>query len=234
MTTEQLLLDRVLGRIQAEDHIAWAVARLSEGEDGPNLRILAGLNPRFDRDEVEPYFQKACGEFGIAYMLPDASPRTAATLVRDLYEDGVFSADEVVSRMAILYRGDYSDPVLRPWFDLEEDLSLQGSGYEGVYYPPETLEDLRKTVEREWRIFELATQLSDPPDISRWVRCQQCGAVGPPDYWRRSFLWRLRARLRGGNPDVRWAHCGTCGSPEVRGIGSDPAFREEWYRQAAG
>src|SRR5690349_5791010 len=64
--TDLLLLRRALGRAQPEDCVAWAVECLCRGLDGPNLRILAGLSIRLDRDDVERYFLLALEEVGLA------------------------------------------------------------------------------------------------------------------------------------------------------------------------
>ncbi len=58
-----------------EDYVEWAVERLCEGLDTPSLRILAGVNTRFDRDKIEPYFEKTCKELNIKPPCQNAKPR---------------------------------------------------------------------------------------------------------------------------------------------------------------
>jgi hypothetical protein len=58
MITESLFLKRAMNSAAPADYVNWAVERLIEGLDTPALRILAGLNPRLERDDIEPCFKK--------------------------------------------------------------------------------------------------------------------------------------------------------------------------------
>jgi hypothetical protein len=63
VTTDQLLLDRAFGYLQAEDYIEWAVEQLRSGADGASLRILAGREdlPRArDRVDAQGPYAKGC------------------------------------------------------------------------------------------------------------------------------------------------------------------------------
>jgi hypothetical protein len=125
--------------------------------------------------------------------------------------------------MSALASENFGDKLLMPWFYLAEDLDLRGSGYEGCFYPVESIENLRQTVDQEWEIFACLRDDSELEAVWDWVRCQDCRAVGPPTY-------RRPANHRGGQSDAQWAHCSTCGSPEVVGVGFDPNFRLERLR----
>lgn len=235
LTTEQLLLDRALGVARAEDYIDWAVDRMAKGADTPNLRILAGLSPRFDRHDVEYYFKRACYDLDLEPPSVN-SPRAAARITCQLFRKGTFSPAEAVRRIDRLYRplADSSDAWLAPWFYLAEDLSLLGSGYGTAFFASEVVENLEETVTQECRILDLAHALTEPAArvyddvVSRWVRCEECGTVGDPQLRRRSLVWQLEARLRGGLPNLEWPHCRACGSREVSRAGLDPDVREEW------
>ncbi|HEY6562190.1 MAG TPA: hypothetical protein VI072_33210 [Polyangiaceae bacterium] len=121
MTTELLFLRRALGSAQPEDYVQWAIEQLGDGADGPNLRILAGLSTRFDRDEVEHYFKLACSELQFDAPRADMSPLEVAALVRRSYERGDSSAIEAIHMMADVYRtSGYSEPLLSPWLRARE------------------------------------------------------------------------------------------------------------------
>lgn len=229
-STSTLLLRRSMGNALAEDYIDWATECLTQGQDSPSLRVLAGLHPRWERHEVEQYFQGTCRELGIAAIPADAPPRETARLVQEVYRGGKISADEAVRMMADLYtRSAYSDPVLSIWFEIEEELSLQGSGHEGCFYSPELLEHLEETVEREFALFSQAVALPLPPGFNRFIRCSRCSAIGPPKLKHRSATDAIKAGIRGAwAKPALWATCEHCGSFDYRGI-SDPDVREDYF-----
>ena len=238
MNTDQLFLDRALDLAADEDYVAWAVARLVAGDDTPDLRVLAGLNPRFDRQEIGKYFLRACQELSIE--LPDLSsnrPRDAAMLIRRLFDLGVLSAEHVVGRMARLYEeSDYSDPLLDVWYFIDQEMSLRGTPEEAyLSYYPHGLSDLDAVVRREWQLFEWGVVGSQVPGgFTSFTRCEDCGHIGMPVLKRKTLLEAIKARL----PWVRpmppiWAACRRCGSFNHRSI-SDPEVREDYFARSEG
>lgn len=61
-----LLGERARGRVHSEDLVEWAVQELVDGEDGPALRVLAGLSRPFYWSEVDQAFTAVLDEIGIA------------------------------------------------------------------------------------------------------------------------------------------------------------------------
>ena len=220
----------MLGEATPEDHIAWAVRRLGEGFDTPSLRVLAGLDPTHERWEIEPYFLKSLEEADLEAAEGLDGPRDAARIVRRLFEDGRLSAEQTVARMSALHRrGEYADPILGIWHDLEEELLLEGSGHEGVFYPRDAIQPLESAVRREWVLFDRALALRLPDNFIELVRCEPCGHVGVPKRIPNTFLDSVKIALPWlrSPPNVRYT-CAECGSERYRGI-SDPGVRELWY-----
>ena len=234
--TELLLLDRALGRLEAEDYVAWAVARLVAGDDTPDLRVLAGLVPKFDREEVEKYFLRTCMQLAIDVPNLTASWwRDAAKHIRRLFDAGKLSATQVVDRMAQLYvDSGYSDPLLGVWYNIAEELAWLNA-YEtsaGFWYP-HPLGDLNAVVRHEWSLFDLGALDSEvPAKFAAFIRCEDCGHIGEPVLRRKTFLDAISSVL----PWVRlkpplWVTCSRCGSFDYRSI-TDPEVRADYFARS--
>lgn len=172
--TESLLLRRALGRAQPEDYVDWAVDRLSHDVDGPNLRILAGLNPRFDQDDIEHYFQLSCGEVGLTGVGP-TSPMDTARMIRRSYEHGRIAPAEAVELMADVYQASgYQEELLAPWYGMLEEMRW-GEGY---FYSPAALASVEGAVRREWLLLDRALALALPGGWLGLTHCTDCGHFG--------------------------------------------------------
>jgi len=232
MKTDTLLLNRALGTGSREQCVEWAVDQMVAGADTPSLRILAGLNPQVELDEVEEFFQKAAGEMGIQDAMPSRDLRRAADIIWRCYSDGELTEDGVIDLMARLYgKSDYQDALFRIWFDIQEELAMLGSGYEGCFYPPSALKDLKALVQREWQLFRLATTANLPKDYMQFIRCQRCGHIGKATFTCRGFTNRVRSVLPWLKPrPPLWPRCSACGNYDYRSM-SDPDVREEFMRK---
>jgi hypothetical protein len=232
MNTDILLLKRSMGLAISEDYIEWAVERLCEGLDSPSLRILAGLNLRFERHEVEPYFKKTCEELGIGAPPETADPREAAFLIKRAYSHGEMSVEETLNMMSDLYqRSDYGDPLLSVWFNIEEELAMRDTGHEGIFYPPEALGSLEEVFDREWALLERAIGLNLPQDFIQFIRCDLCAHIGKSKMKHRTMVNRIKAKL----PFIQtkpalWHTCAACGSYEYHSM-IDPEVRDAYFSQ---
>lgn len=232
MTTLSLLLNRSMGFALPEDYVQWAMERLCEGLDSPSLRILAGLNTRFERDEVEPYFKKSCKELEIEMPASGVEPRKTAELVKRAYDLGDISAEDALRLLAALYQeSDYSDPLLAVWYGIEEELSLLGSGHEGYFYPTEALDCLEEVLEREWLLFTRALRLKLPQGFGRFIRCDRCGHIGESRLKHRTLTAKLKAMLPWSRPKPpMWNSCRACGSYHYHSM-TDPKVRDAYFNQ---
>jgi len=219
MTNETLFLRRFMGDDIPEDYVEWAVQLLCEGFDSPSLRILAGLDLKFQRDEIEPYFTETCKELDIDIPPRVQEPRATARLIKNL---GKLSAEAVIRMMADLCKkSGYSDPLLQVWFDIEEERSLKGSGHEGCFYPPEKLESLDEVVRQEWDLFVRASRLDLPEKFMRFIRCDKCGYIGKP---------KLKHKLLLSILGLEYPTCSRCGSFDYHNM-IDPEVRDDYFRR---
>lgn len=224
MTTDKLLLRRCLGETVPEDYIEWAVERLCDGVDTANLRILAGLSPVLDRDEIEPFFRRVCADLELDMPDLNAPVEETAARIQAAYLRGELPAREVVQMMASLGGfGERSSAALSFWADMNEELAQAGTEAEGCYYPTSALSSLDEAVRREWQLFDQAVRLQPPSGFRYFVMCSACGSVGAPTWQRRSLLrWLLR------RPAPVHAQCAACGSSEYRGM-TAPEVRAEYF-----
>ena len=168
MQTDSLMLNRTLGSAHPKQYVDWAVERLCDGLDTPSLCVLAGLNPKLETEEIETYFQKACAELEIDFMRPAEESRRAVGLIRRSYELRDITAEAAFHMLARLYEhSDYSDPLVGVVYEIEEELSLRGSGHEGVFYPPDTLADLDDALATEFILFNAAAAIDLPKAFTR-------------------------------------------------------------------
>jgi hypothetical protein len=232
MKTDSLLLNRAFGTSSREQYVEWAVDQMVAGVDTPSLRILAGLNPQVDLDEVEEFFQKAASEMGIHDTMPSRDLHRAADIIWRCYSDNELTEDRVIDLMARLYeKSEHQDSLFRVWYDIREELAMIGSGHEGCFYTPSALKDLRGLVQREWQLFKRAATVNLPEDFFHFIQCQRCGHVGAARFTRRGLINRVRAVL----PWIKrkpplWPTCSACGSYDYRSL-SDPVVREEFIRE---
>lgn len=185
---QSLLLYRRMGCAAPEDYVNWAVQLLQEGYDSPSLRILAGLIPKLERDDIEFYFTKVCEELDI--NIPDTEENTTVTALRikQAYNLGDLSAEETVRLMARLHReAQYLNPLLCIWMDIDEELSLIGSGFEGAIYPVEEFDSLNDLVRQELEFFERSSVLQLSQNFNHFIRCNMCGHIGEPKLYVESF-----------------------------------------------
>ncbi|MGC4086821.1 MAG: hypothetical protein QM756_02770 [Polyangiaceae bacterium] len=222
--TELLLLRRALGRATLDDYVAWAVDQLARNVDGPNLRILAGLSTRFDRDEIERYFVLSCRELGLSVTNAAAPVLDVARLVRTAHERGSVTAKEALEMMVDVYysSGPENDELLAPWQAMRAALEWgEGSIYSGALTP------LDAAIRHEWTLLERASRLSLPPGWLEFSRCSDCGHVGDIHV----ELAPLGARLLGAfkqQPAGLRALCEQCGSQKLTTL-RNPAAREAYF-----
>ncbi len=235
MQTDLLLLKRSLGSAFADQYVDWAVERLSDGLDSPSLRILAGLDPKTETGEVEGYFLKTCQELDVDCPRAADAPRQSLGLVRRSYERGDISAETAFYTLARLYKSsDYADPLLSVFYDIEEEISMRGSGYEGCFYPPEDLKDLEIALRREFDLFTQAALLDLPTGFMRFIRCERCGHIGESKSRHKTLKDKFRALIPWVRPrPASWNTCARCGSFEYK-IMMDPEVRQDYYNRIRG
>jgi hypothetical protein len=131
----------VQGSLEPEARVGWAVDLLEAGEDGTDLRILAGLDPTQDRQEIAGCFTRAVEELsppcpdgaevgiGIARMVA----RTA--LRREIPERDALDAIHRLAVTPLDHPG-----VLQPWCDLWSGFRRDG-GNRVSWIPEDGLEE---------------------------------------------------------------------------------------------
>ncbi len=83
-STAELLALRALERTADGRWVAWAVARLADGDDSPALRRLAAESPPFHHFEIRELTDRAFAERGLDRVTPDEAIRS---WVRELLEE---------------------------------------------------------------------------------------------------------------------------------------------------
>lgn len=232
MNTDSLMLNRSIGSAFPDQYVAWAVQLLCDGSDTRSLRILAGLDPRLDTDEIEAYFFKACQEMKIDCAPRAKEPRRSLGLVRNSYERGNASAKTAIHMLARLYgQSDYTDPLLSVFYEIDEELSLKGTGLEGHFYPVEALDDLDLALRREFDLFREAALLNLPADFLHFIRCDRCGHIGEPLSRYKTLNDRLKALFLGSRcRTYRWPACAKCRSFSNKTM-MNPDVRQEYFAQ---
>jgi hypothetical protein len=224
--TEELLLHRALERARPEDYLAWAVEQLGQDVDTPSLRILAGLSPRFDREEVERYFLLTAHELGLSVIEANAPPLEIARRIRQSHDRGAIDAGETVEMMAEVHRTwEYREDLLAPWRDMHEELS----GCDGFCYPTAKLVALDDAVRLEWSLFDRALALRLPDGWIRLAYCADCGHVGRGDVEWPGVVARFIGAMR-GRPVGGRTLCGRCASGNIRAL-TDPDVRSAYFAQ---
>jgi len=226
------MLNRSIGSAVPDQYVAWAVQLLSDGSDAPSLRILAGLNPNLETEEIEEYFLRTCRELGIYCTLPADEPRRAVSLLQRSYEQGDTPAKAAFHALARLYeQSDYTDPLLAVFYEIEEELSLKGTGLEGRFYPMEALEDLDLALRREFDLFREAAQLDLPANFLHFIRCDRCGHLGEPVSRYKTLQDKLKALFPGNRCRThQWPACTKCRSFSNETM-MNPDVRQEYFAQ---
>lgn len=226
------MLNRSIGSAFPDQYVAWAVQLLCDGADTPSLRILAGLNPKLETEEVEEYFLKTCRELNIYCFLPANEPRRSVFLFQRSYEEGEISSETAFHALARLYeQSNYADPLLAVFYEIEEELSLLGSGIEGRFYPIEFLKDLDAALKREFTLFREAALLDLPADFLQFIRCDRCGHIGESVSRYKTLKDKLKALFPGSRRRTcRWPACTKCRSFSNETM-MNPDVRREYFAQ---
>lgn len=232
MHTDSLILNRSLGTAYPDQYVDWAVEQMCNGLDSPSLRILAGLNTKFDSEEIESYFKKTCSELDIECFIPSQEPRYSVGLIHRTYKRGDITAVTAFYMLARLYQlSEYSDPLLGVFYYIEEELSMRGSGHEGCFYRPDALADLDEALISEFDLFFAASELFLPKGFMRFIRCQHCAHVGEARLQRKTLGDKIRGMIPGLRiKPVWWQTCSRCGSFDYKGM-IDPDVRRNYLNQ---
>ena len=148
----------------AEAMVAWAIAMLEAGEDGPNLRLLTAAES-MDPRAVERTFQEAVRETGREVTF--AGDRGIDRTLARAYESGVVSLEELKSFIdwAHLETVGLSDEF--GWRSLEEDLYCLrkfGSGDWPISCeldPDAAVKDVRSEILRVFREWGLLDEVDE-------------------------------------------------------------------------
>lgn len=215
MNTARLMLRRALGYAQPEEYVEWAVELLCADADGANLTILAGLNARFDRADVEEYFRLTCKDLGLQPTSIDAAaPLPTARLVHEAFSRGDVTAVEAIRMMADLYRrSEYRETLLSSWRWMREELD-RGKGPSDS---SEALAALDDAVRRECSLLErcLAAQLPSGWNLQSW--CSDCHHLGELALVQPTLADRF-LRLVGLRSATSGIVCARCGSRRHRSL----------------
>jgi hypothetical protein len=229
MTTDTLLLNHLTGTARPKEYIEWALERLSEGFDSPSLRILAGLNIRFERHEVEPYFKKTCKELKIETPPEADDPEGAAGFVKKAYDHKKISAREAINMMSRFYQNlGFYDPPFEIWYYIELGVIEEDERADILNY-------LEGVFEREWMLFKRALQLNLPGDFMDFIRCNQCGHIGESQWKyqhrRTTMVDKIWAIIFKSVPTPKYTQtCAACGSYRYDGM-VNPEVRDAYFTQ---
>ncbi|HEY6726673.1 MAG TPA: hypothetical protein VI197_21715 [Polyangiaceae bacterium] len=215
MNTETLILRRALGYARPEEYVEWALALLCADIDGPNLRILAGLNLRIERDDVEEYFLATCRELGVPADSVNAdAPLPTAKLVQEAFCRGDVSAAEAIRMMADLYRrSEQREALLSPWMWLRLTLDSDRARWSST----EALAALEDTVRREYSLLERSLAVPLPRGWMRHSWCRDCNHVGELALVPATLVDRF-LRLVGARSATDSIVCASCGSRNHRSL----------------
>lgn len=209
------MLRRVLGYAQPEEYVEWAVDLLCADTDGANLRILAGLNARIDRADVEEYFLLTCKDLGLQpTSVNDADPLPTARLVHEAFSRGDVTAADAIRMIADLYRrSEYRETLLSSWWRMREQVD-RGEGHSGSPEAPAALDD---AVRGEWSLLErcLAAQLPSGWNLQSW--CNDCNHLGELTLVQPTLADRF-LRLVGLRSATSGIVCARCGSRRHRSL----------------
>ena len=73
LSTATVFGRRAMNRVTAADYVEWATGMLTNGQDSPNLRMLAGLDERGSVFEAEEHSAKHCVSCGFRSRTQQAS-----------------------------------------------------------------------------------------------------------------------------------------------------------------
>lgn len=218
------MLWRALGRARPEDYVEWATDLVCADVDGPNLRILAGLHLGFDRQDVEPYFLRTCGELGLKPVeIGSATGLQAAQLVSAAFTRGDVTVVEAIHTMADLYRKSmYRETLLASFWRLCDEFDRA----EGHARSADALAALDDAVRREVSLLQrcLAVPLPQGWVAQSWCRdCQHVGELGLKPLTLLEELLRC-VRLMPATAAIVCAKCGSRNHAPLR----DPDVRLEY------
>ena len=153
-----------MNQITVADYIDWAVEKLVEGSDSPDLRLLSGLDATSSLFEAELHFAKAIKQLGI--LEPDRAGKLRAygVLLARLILDGVISPRAGVYtlyRICVLL--DYPKEFM-VWLELDDAYEDIKAGLHPYSYQSTTAENCESIVRLEAEKFlELAKNNFLPP-----------------------------------------------------------------------
>ncbi len=233
MTTNHLLLKRYLEEAASSDHVDWAVWGLCNELDSPSLRILGGLHPDKETDEIRFYFKRTCRELNLQTLESDESPRLAAPLIHSCFVAKDLTAREAICTMAQLYKGDdfrKKDPLFAVWDDIAEAIYLDdyNDPDKDMYYPANQRSDLNKTFDTEWSFFHRGLNLGVPESGGRLMWCRRHETFAPmkpkPPGLARRILRRISDSVHTDPFDEVSSACG-CRMHELDQV-------EDWTRRS--
>lgn len=209
------MLLRALGYAQPEEYIEWAVDLLCADTDGANLRILAGLNARIDRADVEEYFLLTCKDLGLQPISVNAAaPLPTARLICEAFSRGDVTAAKAICMMADLsHKSEYREPLLSRWRWMRQELDA-GKGDSGSPEAPEALDD---AVRRECSLLERCLAAKLPTDWILQSWCSDCNHLGELTLVQPTLVDRF-LRLVGLRSAILGIVCAGCGSRRHRSL----------------
>lgn len=133
-STEALLGSERLGLADDAAYVSWAITRLSEGLDSPNLRMLAGLEPLLNHFEVKHHFIKALKELRIERKSEKEEIESYVTEVAQAVVNGRIQPKVAVATMnSICIASDYPSELMG-WYALDDArMDLEYGTYPHAY-----------------------------------------------------------------------------------------------------
>ena len=208
MKTDELFYRRFMGWAAPENYVDWAVDLLVDGADTPSLRILAGLNPRLEHHDIHPYFLKACNELDLLPIDEGDDPKLGMPYIRRLYFDGKLTPERTLHDIGrITTESKHAISFLVLLSEAHDLFGLYG----------DDIGSLKKWMDGEWELYDLAAGLDLPADLYRYLRCEQCGHIGLPR--KLGFFESLAALGEYGYAANRLARCSKCRSADLKHMG---------------
>ncbi|NET35183.1 MAG: hypothetical protein F6K19_24670 [Cyanothece sp. SIO1E1] len=204
-------------------------------KDAPSLRILAGLNPELEREQVQPYFQKACQEMGL--ISPD-TPKAIADYIYWLAENCISGTEPAIKTISVLgslyYQGLVDVPMLQVWHALNDAIACFDSpeleAYIDDYYPGVRPHNLSRIAKQEARLLLAYRSISLPETIMSYAVCRYCGYFGPTSSQPFVKLANWLFRLRYGYNRPMVCICTQCGATDLAPF-SNRQVRIRYLRQ---
>ena len=227
-----LCVRRETGQLQTGELVQWAAEMPTEKhESSPALRRLAGAGSDSDFAAADACFADALAE--LRMQLPSRGQtfrEYADSIVRRMAGRAMEPALGMME-LSRLYRfGNFSDPSLSVWYDLEEACSMLQGSETCCLLPELHVANIDAYLVEEARLFLVFRQLPLPEEFRHWRYCRQCGYLGMPN--RRevhpSFVRRI-FKL----PDYSFyqPYCPSCGNQKLWGIRTQEARRKYLEQQ---